>query len=59
MSCGQVGPSAKVLEAQNRVRQNLAELGDLSDRTREMESNSQEFAAMATQLRKKKQFGLF
>jgi len=54
-----VGPSAKVLEAQNRVRQNLAELGDLSDRTREMESNSQEFAAMATQLRKKKQFGLF
>ena len=56
---GALAPSAKVLEAQQRVRQNLESLGDLSDRTKQMEENSQQFAAMATQLRKKKQFGLF
>lgn len=56
---GAFAPSAKVLEAQQRVRQNLESLGDLSDRTKQMEENSQQFASMATQLRKKKQFGLF
>jgi hypothetical protein len=56
---GSLSPSAKVLEAQQRVRQNLESLGDLSDRTKQMEQNSQQFASMATQLRKKKQFGLF
>jgi hypothetical protein len=58
-SNGSLAPSAKVLEAQQRVRQNLESLEDLSDRTKQMEQNSQQFASMATQLRKKKQFGLF
>jgi hypothetical protein len=56
---GAIGPSAQVLEAQQRVRANLESLGDLGDRTKQMEENSQQFASMATQLRKKKQFGLF
>ena len=41
------------------VRQNLEELDKLSDTTKQMAADSQQFASMATQVRKKKRFGLF
>jgi hypothetical protein len=54
-----IGASAAVLEAQSRVRENLEMLGDLADKTSEMQNNSMQFATMASQIRRKKQFGFF
>jgi|EP01047_Picozoa_sp_COSAG01_P009822 hypothetical protein len=55
----QPAASQAVAEASQRVRRNLEELRQLSSKADDMASNSQQFASMATQARKKKQFGFF